>query len=436
MATALPVVYKSCDDVRRWRRRLEDGVRQLADEGLKIDTTNTLNPTTFFLAYQGENDREVMRQLGQIYQGVHLVSGPRGRRSEAGVGFLSAYFRDHTIGRLNLGRIQHLSRAKFEVTVIAVGHARDGVVEAFERAADRFVRVPRQVATARRLIADLDLDILVFAEVGMDALTQTLAYSRMAPVQCATWGHPDTTGSPTMDYFLSSELLEDSDAQAHYTEQLVRLPNLGIYYERPRLVGVRSRESFGLDPKRHVYLCPQTIFKFHPDFDEALADILDADPAGELVVIEGRLANWTRQLHERWARTIPQASTRVRFLPAQPHNDFLHLLAAADVILDPFPFGGGNTSYEALAMGTPVVTWPGRYLRNRITQALFRKMAVTDCIAGSLAQYIALATRIGRDAEYRRCVSQQIQAAAGVLFNDLAEVRALEEFLRSIGTRE
>jgi predicted O-linked N-acetylglucosamine transferase (SPINDLY family) len=438
MATALPVVYESCDDVRRWRRRIEQSVSQLADEGLRIDTTNTLIPTTFFLAYQGENDREIVRQLGQVYQGVDLVRDARRNRTAAGgkirVGFLSAYFRDHTIGRLNLGRIRHLSRDEFEVTVIAVGQTRDWMAEAFERAPDRFVRVPRQVAPARRAIADLDLDVLVFSDVGMDALTQSLAYSRMAPVQCATWGHPDTTGSPTMDYFLSSELLDDADAQAHYTEQLVRMPTLGVHYERPRLAGVRSRESFGLDPGRHVYLCPQTIFKFHPDFDAALAGILAADPAGDLVVLDGRLPNWTCRLKERWARTMPDANTRVRFLPAQPRDDFLHLLAVADVVIDPFPFGGGNTTYEALAVGTPVVTWPGRYLRGRITQALYRKMGLADCIAGSLADYIALATRIGRDAEYRRALAASIQAAAGVLFEDMGEVKSLEAELRRVST--
>jgi uncharacterized protein (TIGR03032 family) len=436
MATALPVVYESSDDVQHWRRRIEQSVSQLAAEGLKIDTTNTLVPTTFFLAYQGENDREILRQLGQICQGVDLVAGPRDRRPRAGgkirVGFLSAYFRDHTIGRLNLGRIQHLSRTEFEVTVIAVGHACDFMADAFERAADRFVRVPRQVATARRTIADLGLDILVFADVGMDALAQSLAYSRMAPVQCATWGHPDTTGSPAVDFFLSSELLEDAAAQAHYTEQLVRLPNLGTYYERPRPTGVRPRESFGLDPRRRVYLCPQTMFKFHPDFDGALAGILAADPTGDVVVIEGRQANWTRRLRERWARTIPESSTRVRFLPAQPREDFLHLLAVADVIIDPFPFGGGNTSYEALAVGTPVVTWPGRYLRGRITQALYRKMGMADCIAGSLAEYVGLATRIGREAEYRHSLSRTIDTSAGVLFEDLAEVRSFGVCLRNL----
>ena len=86
---------------------------------------------------------------------------------------------------------------------------------------------------ARVAIADQDLDVLIFADVGMDSLTATLAWSRTAPMQCVGWGHPDRTGSPNIDYFLSSELLEPPNADRQYTEQLVRLPLLGTYFERP-----------------------------------------------------------------------------------------------------------------------------------------------------------------------------------------------------------
>ncbi|HEX8203760.1 MAG TPA: hypothetical protein VF590_25005, partial [Isosphaeraceae bacterium] len=149
-----------------------------------------------------------------------------------------------------------------------------------------------------------------------------------------------------------------------------------------------------------------------------------------LVLLEGRLPSWTERLRRRLARTLPDAAHRVRFLPPRPNAEFLHLLATADVILDPLPFGGGNTSYEALAVGTPVVTWPGRSLRGRITQALYRKMGLADCVVGSAEEYVALATRIGTDAAERRRLSRAIASASPVLFEDPDEVRALEDSFR------
>ena len=105
-----------------------------------------------------------------------------------------------------------------------------------------------------------------------------------------------------MDYFVSSNLLETEDADAHYSERLIRLANLGVYYYRPKLSGpLRSRDSFGLDENRHLYFCAQTLFKLHPDFDAILAGILRQDPLGQLVLIEGRQPHWTHLVKERFA---------------------------------------------------------------------------------------------------------------------------------------
>jgi predicted O-linked N-acetylglucosamine transferase (SPINDLY family) len=268
----------------------------------------------------------------------------------------------------------------------------------------------------------------------MDALTYTLAFSRMAPIQCATWGHPVTTGSPTMDYFVSSELLEVTHADTHYTEKLIRLPSLGTYYYRPRITeAIKSRRDLGLSDNRNLYVCPQTLFKFHPEFDEILAQILRRDPRGELVLIEGRTANWTRLLRDRFARVMPDVAERVRWLPVLANQDFLQLLKVADAVLDPPHFGGGNSSYEALAVGAPVVTLPGEYLRSRITRALYAKMEITDLIADSHEQYVALALRLATDADFRTGIAHGISNHSQRLFEDVCEIGDLANALALVG---
>lgn len=438
IATALPVIYDSVEDVQRRRQRLLDGVRKIVDDGIKIDTAATLVPTNFFAAYQGENDRDLHANLGKIYQGVDLTKGRKvdKQRARLRVGFVSAYFRDHTIGRLNIGRIERLDREKFEVIVLAVGRHQDLLAERFRSAADRHVEIPRDVATARQLIAAEELDLLFFADVGMDALTYTLAFSRMAPVQAVTWGHPVTTGSPTMDYFLSGKELEAAAGDGHYTELLVRLPNLATYYYRPQLAALaKSRADLGLSPDANLYICPQTLFKFHPVFDEQLGEILRRDARGELALIEGRTANWTRLLRERFSSTMPDVIERIRFLPALPSDDFLQLLAMADVMLDPPQFGGGNTSYEALAVGTPIVTWPGELMRTRITHALYAKMGMTELSVDSGPAYVELAVELGTNSKRRQALREEILAKCGILYEDDAEVRDLEHFLLTAAGR-
>lgn len=111
------------------------------------------------------------------------------------------------------------------------------------------------------------------------------------------------------------------------------------------------------------------------------------------------------------------------------NDDYLRLLQICDVILDPLHFGGGNSSYEALAMGTPVVTLPSSFLRGRITAGLYRKMQMTDCIVKTTDEYIAMAVRLTKDLSFRETIRRRIVAESAVLFDDLAEVRCLENAL-------
>src|SRR5262249_45536305 len=153
-------------------------------------------------------------------------------------------------------------------------------------------------------------------------------------------------------------------------EKLIRLPRLGVVYDRPTLDRPADRSAFGLPERATVYACPQTLFKFHPEFDALLADILRQDPEGVLVLIEGRCRLWNELLLNRFRREMPDVCDRVRWLPRLSRPDYIRLLAASDVMLDPIHFGGGNTSYEAFAMGLPVVTWPSAFLRGRLTATM------------------------------------------------------------------
>jgi len=431
LATSLPIVYESTDDLRRRRERMEREIQRLVDRGLSLDATSTVMPTNFYCAYQGFNDLQVQRAIGRLYRAPQPVArGPR--RSTGGrirVGLLSSYFCDHTIGCLNIGRVTQLDRARFEVVVLSVGAHDDTLASGFKRYADRHVELTGALSQMRQSIVDQQLDILLFADVGMNPITYTLALSRMAPVQCVTWGHPVTTGNASMDYFISSTLLETDEADAHYSEQLIRLANLGTYYYRPEPPPLnRTREFFQLDPAAHLYFCPQTLFKLHPEFDALLAEILRRDPQGQLLLLEGRHPHWSQLVRQRFARTLGEGASRVKFIPPVARGDFLHLNRLADVALDTIHFGGGNTTYEALSVGTPVVTLPGPLLRSRIALALYRKMAMPDCVATSGDHYVELAVRLGTDRAYRQEISERIRAASAVLFDDPGEIRELERF--------
>lgn len=435
-SSVLPTVYRSNEDIQRWRQRQHTALQRMVDDGVVVDASRNLVPTTFFWAYQGLNDVALMNLRGSVIRGSSMCKSagspsPDGRLR---VGFLSAYFRNHTIGRLNIGRIEQLDRSKFHVTVCSAFAGQDEFTQRFRQAADSYVVVSRDVSKAIEAIRSLDLDVLVFADVGMDALCSTLAFSRMAPVQCVTWGHPETTGSREMDYFLSSELLDLPSAQEHYSERLIRMPLTGTWYERPAepAVDPEFRKRVGLPTTGSLYVCPQTLFKIHPDDDVLFRRILEQDTSGHLIMIDGRVSEWTSRLKARWSSTMASVFDRCLFLPSLPHPDFLRLLQVASVVLDPLHFGGGNSSYEALAMGAPVVTLPGEFLRSRITQALYATMGFQDLVVSSIDEYTSLAVRLANDAEFRAGTLRSIQTSSHRLFENAQEVRCLEDTLLSL----
>ncbi len=436
-ASVLPVIYDSVTDLEFWRRRQMKILSELASSGEYVDATASLVPTCFFAAYQGLCDREVMQLRAAAIRGRDFRKPSKSpATNRLRVGFLSAYFRNHTIGRLNILRLEQLQRANIELTVIYAGGAMDDFTQRFEATADRFVKLPRQLAGAIATLKDLDLDILVHADVGMDSLTQTLAFSRFAPVQIATWGHPDTSGSPMMDYFLSSEHLEGVDAQSHYSEKLVKLPSIGIAYERPVKARTTSRGELDLPDDCRLYSCPQTLFKFHPEFDVILAGILEQDPKALLVLLEGRLPEWTHRLRRRFRRSLPDAGERVQFLPALPREDFLSLLTCSDVLLDPLHFGGGNSSLEAIAMGVPLVTLEGKFLRSRITSAIYKQMNLSELIASDPASYVSLAVKIACDRVYRTGLCERIKQGSLAIFEHHSAAAELEDCLLKMRPNE
>ncbi len=178
-----------------------------------------------------------------------------------------------------------------------------------------------------------------------------------------------------------------------------------------------------------VYLCPQSLFKIHTDMDAPLAEILRRDPKGVLVAFEGSSSAIAERLRDRWRATFGEALRRVRFLPRVPLGRFLAIVTAADVLLDTWPFGGGNTSYQGFAAGVPIVTLPGRYLRGRGTLAHYRHMGFSDCVAETPAAYVDIAVRLGSVSAFHARISGLIAERSGVLFDDIRVGADLARFL-------
>ncbi len=215
----------------------------------------------FFLAYQEEDNRELLRAHGRLC--AELMSGwqrdealiPAARggstRIKPRIAVVSAQISNHSVyNAITGGWLQHLDRERFAVEVFHLGGTVDAQTQDAQRAADHFEQGPHTVREWVQVIMERRPDILIYPEVGMDQTTLQLAGMRLAPTQLVAWGHPVTSGLPTLDYYLSADAFEPPDGAEHYTERLIRLPNLGVYYEPPIQTNDESRDLVGQEWRR------------------------------------------------------------------------------------------------------------------------------------------------------------------------------------------
>ena len=285
----LPVLYADQAEITRRRLNYTAQLTALHDEVLRSPdpakfASGVGAGQPFYLGYQGLNDRELQTIYGtmvcRIMAARHppvALPKPPAADEPVRVGIVSGYFRDHTVWKLFIeGWLSQLDRNRFKsLRAYYTAERRDANTAKAAAACDRFVHSPLSIDAWRQTIQADSPHVMIYPEIGMDPVAaKTSGVKRLAPVQCVSWGHPETTGYPTIDYFLSSDLMEPPDGQDHYTERLLRLPNISIYYEPPDLLPtVLNRTDFGLRADAAVYWCAQSLYKYLPQFDEVFARI-------------------------------------------------------------------------------------------------------------------------------------------------------------------
>jgi predicted O-linked N-acetylglucosamine transferase (SPINDLY family) len=270
----------------------------------------------------------------------------------------------------------------------------------------------------------------------MDKVTAQIAAQRLAGVQCVSWGHPVTSGFPTIDYFLSSDLMEPADGANHYSERLVRLPNLSIHVEpaddSPAAI---DRMQLGLRPDAVVYWCCQSLPKYLPQFDEVFPRIAAQVTNSQFTFIEfsgGR--DVTEMFRSRLDRAFRSAGLDAAdhcvFLPRLAPDHFIAAMGQCDVVLDSIGWSGCNSILESLVHNIPIVTFAGATMRGRHTAAILGMMGIEDGTAQTVDAYVSIAVSLGRDAAKRAELSARLAQQKHRVYRDRDCVGALEAFLQ------
>lgn len=448
----LQIIYPDQRSIQVARGRYHEELLKLQDT-IPLSTTRDIRIAAeavgshqpFFLPCQGSNDRDLQKIYGTLVCRIMGLAYPRlAERSPLPqhlpeepirVGVVSRHFYRHSVWKIPVkGWIENLDQKRFSLFGYYTGTRKDGETEIARKTFGHFYEDIYSFEELCNTIRGNNLHVLIFPEIGMDPLSVRLAALRLAPVQCTAMGHPDTSGLPTIDYYLSSDLMEAPDADEHYTERLVRLPNLSVFYTPLDVPEVHeNRDSFGLDPKAVLYLCSHALFTYLPQYDDVFPRIAQQVTDCRFLFICDKSKSVTEQFRQRLARVFERFSMNagdyVVFLPRLDPGRYHAINRLSDIFLDSIGWSANNSTFEAVACNLPVVTLPGEMMWARHAAGVLKMMGLTETIAETDDDYVETAVKLGNDAVWRRQISEKIALNKHLIYRDRKCITALEDFL-------
>lgn len=351
------------------------------------------------------------------------------------IGYVSSDLREHAVGFSMADVLALHDRSRFEIYAYYCGIEQEDTTKTrIKSAVDHWFDInslsDEDVAT--RIRADA-IDILVDLN-GYTKGARTRVFAlRPAPIAVNWFGYPCTMGSPYHQYILADAYVIPADAERYYSEKVLRLP---CYQpnDRNRVVSARkpSRADQGLPDDAFVFCCLNGLQKLiELTFDRWMI-ILAAVPNSVLWLLGGTPDTQDR-LRARAERS-GIAAERLVFAAKIPNPDHLARYALADLFLDNLPYGAHTTAADALWMGLPVLTVPGRSFASRVCSSLVSAAGLRDLICPTPAIYVALAIAIGLDREKAEGLKTRLAAsrASCLLFDTPRLVAHLEDLYRDM----
>lgn len=449
----MPTIYESVAGISKAREAYAAMLAEL-ERVMGAATSETApameevigNNQPFFLPYQGLDCVELQRRYGVMISKVMAkaipLDAPIARtikdNDRIRVGIVSGFFRNHSVYKMPArGWMQTLDRSAFEVICYHTQNRIDHCTREAASACAKFVQGPK---STRQWVAEIRSDapdILIFPEIGMDPMSGKLAALRLAPVQATSWGHPVTSGLPTIDYFISSDAMEPPNASTHYTEKLVRLPGIGLHYSPLETrAGRISRESIGIRSDSVFLWCCQSNYKYLPQYDWVFAELASELPSSQFGFItllpDSEASNIFRnRIKGAFQSRGIDPDERVRFLPALSADEFASVASLADLCLDSVEWSGCNSSLEVLSQGTPIVSYRGAFMRGRHTAAILEQIGCQELVTETLQDYVRLTVDLVTNQERRTRLVARIRENLPKLYQDPSPTREFEKLMQA-----
>ena len=439
----LPMIFKDKDDVKSSRNRLDKNLNEVLNSKKKItlDINNQLlKPPHFELSYDEHDNLEINKKCVKFFRKIYpqinkinLIQSSK--NSKIKLAFVSEFLTSHTIGKLFKGIILNLDKSKFDIILFHThktkkGTIYDDFIKAEKNNLIKNYTLPKNFEEKVDLVKNKNIDILFYPEIGMSLELYFLSYVKLAKKQITSWGHPETTGNESIDYFLTSKLLESPNSEKNFSEKLLYTNDLPMYYYAPVVKDILSENEIS---KNNIYSCPQTLFKIHPEFDEALGRILNKDKKGVLYFIKDVDKTYYKKLLERFKKNKHLDLNRIKFIDGLTWEGYINHCGKASVLLDPFYFGAGNSFHESMYYGTPSVTKPTKYTKSRLVLGAYKQMGLENPpVVNTMEDYVDLAVKLANDNKLLDIKKHYSKKAKEKLYESKSIINDLEKIFTNL----
>jgi predicted O-linked N-acetylglucosamine transferase (SPINDLY family) len=353
------------------------------------------------------------------------------------IGYVSSDLRAHAVGFAMTDVIELHDRQNFEIFAYYCGIPRTDATQArLKGAAEHWVDISPldDQQSCDRIEAD-DIDILVDLNgYTKDARTRVFA-ERPARIAVNWFGFPNTMGSPYHHYIIADEFVVPPDHEIYYSEKVVRLP---CYQpnDRRRVVAAErpARREVGLPETGMVYCCLNGMQKVTRLTFERWMLILRHVSDSVLWLLDSR--DETNARVKQLAAEHGVAPERVIFATRAGNPQHLARYLLADLFLDTLPYGSHTSASDALWMGVPVLTLPGRSFAARVCGSLVRAAGLPELVCAGPGDYVMRAVELGRQPERLAELKERLIAGRDtcLLFDTPLLVRHLEDLYRGMWT--
>jgi len=406
---------------------------------LKVDE-NLLDPPIFNYSYDNKDNLILAKNFYELFnksypelrQDVKIKKNTN--KDKIKIGFVSKYFKDHTINKLFKGIIFKINEKLFDIKVFYLNSIDQEYIEnEITKKNLQTINLPKTFKEKVEVILKEKLDIIFYPDIGMSAELYYLTFLKLANKQMTCWGHPETTGNPKIDYFLSSSLLETNkfDPQKHYSEKLLLSNFLPMYFYKPKIQKISDDQI----SENNLYSCPQTLFKIHPDFDKVIISILKEDKRAQIYLINDKEEILSEKIYQRIKKRDSQHIDRINFLNKMTKENYIHHCGRSSVLLDPFYFGAGNSFHESMVYGTQTVSMPTEYLKSRIVLGAYKQMQIeSPPITKNVDNYLNTAIELANMPKKTILERKKYYAdsADKYLFENYDSIKSIEKILNNI----